>query len=64
LYHLLFVIVMKALSKMISVAMNKSFLLGFSVGPMTVGGLNISYLLFANETLIFCKEDPDHLRHL
>jgi hypothetical protein len=55
---------MKALSKMISVAMNKSFLLGFSVGPMTVGGLNISYLLFANETLIFCKEDPDHLRHL
>jgi hypothetical protein len=31
---------------------------------MNVGAFNISHLLFANGTLIFCGENPNHLRNL
>lgn len=44
---------MEALSKMVSAIVNGGFFLGFSVGSRNVGGLNISHLLFADDTLIF-----------
>lgn len=50
---LLFVIVMEALSRMISAVVNRGFVTGFSVGDTDRGTLNISHLLFANDTLIF-----------
>jgi hypothetical protein len=34
------------------------------MGYRSGGGLNISHLLFAGDTLIFCGENPDHLCHL
>lgn len=49
---LLFVIVMEALSKMMEKAV------GFSVGREGRNNLLISHLLFANDTLIFCENDP------
>jgi hypothetical protein len=32
--------------------------------PRIVGGINISHLLFVDDTLIFCGVDLDHLCHL
>jgi hypothetical protein len=57
--HLLFVFVMEALSRMISVAVNGGLLEGF-----TVGNTSVSHLLFADDTLIFCSACPAQLSHL
>jgi hypothetical protein len=55
---LLFVIVMemKALG---TTAMSGGLLSGSFVGTR----IDITHLLFANDTLIFCGVDPDYLRH-
>ena len=50
---LLFAIVMEALCKMISVALSGVFLSSFSMGHRDVNGIDISHLLFVNDTLIF-----------
>lgn len=55
----LFVIVMDALSRMFSAAVDGGLLSGFSVG-----GVNISYLLFADDTLLFCEPDRGHIQYL
>jgi len=61
--HFLFVIVMEALSKMITATDDRGFLTGFSVGsrPPTI---NISHLLFMDDTLVFYVANPSHLRVL
>jgi len=61
--HFLFIIVMEALSKMITATVDRGLLSRFSVGsrPPTV---NISYLLFVDDTLIFYGANPNHLRYL
>jgi hypothetical protein len=56
---LLFVFVMEALSRMLSAGINDELLKGFKVGNVT-----ISHLLFADDTLIFCKDNPDQLAYL
>ena len=65
---LLFVIVMEALGKMIYVVGSDLFIIIFKsrfyMEPRIVGGINISHLLFADDTLIYCAVDPDHLCHL
>jgi hypothetical protein len=61
---LLFVIVMEALRKLFTVAVHKGFLSGFSMGSGSNGVLNISHLLFADDTLVFCGANLDHLRFL
>jgi hypothetical protein len=58
---LLFVIVMEALSKMFTVTVNMSLLSGFSVNSRTSEAVNVSHLLFADDTLVFCRANPDHL---
>jgi hypothetical protein len=59
----LFVIVMEALSKMIIATVDRGFLSSFSVGSRPPA-VNISHLLFADDTLIFCGANPSHLRVL
>jgi hypothetical protein len=60
----LFVIVMEILSKMIYATVNGGLLSGFSVGSRSGGAINISYLLFANDSLIFCGTNPDNFHNL
>ena len=50
---LLFVFVMEALSRIISVVVHGGLLEGFTVGNST-----FSHLLFADDTLIFCNAVP------
>jgi hypothetical protein len=49
----LFVIVMEALSRMLSAIVNGGLLLGFSVGSRHSCVVDISHLLFADDTLFF-----------
>jgi hypothetical protein len=56
--HFIFIIIMEALSKMITSTVDKGFLKG-SRPPV----VNISHL-FTDDTLIFCEANPNHLRHL
>jgi hypothetical protein len=58
---LLFVIVMEALSKMFVVSIRRGFLSGFSVGTGSNVVFNIFHLFFADDTLVFCAANPDHL---
>lgn len=55
---LLFVVVMEALSKMMEKAVGEGLLVGFSMGREGRNNLLISHLLFADDTLIFCENDP------
>jgi hypothetical protein len=50
---------MKALGRMLFVAVSGGLLDGFSVSNVA-----FSHLLFADHTLIFCDALPAHLRHL
>jgi hypothetical protein len=56
---LLFVFVMEALIRMLSVGINEGLLEGFKVGDVVV-----SHLLYADDTLIFYKDNPDQLAYL
>jgi hypothetical protein len=60
LFAFLFVIVMEALGMMISAAVSRGLFSGLSVGTPS----NISHLLFANDTLLLCGVDPNHLCNL
>ena len=53
---LLFVIVMNAFSKMLDKAVRDGLMSGFRVGP-TRNSLQVSHLLFADDTLVFCDAD-------
>ena len=58
---LLFVLVMEAIGKMLDKAVHEGHLLGFNVGASTGRSLMVSHLLFADDTLIFCDANIDHL---
>jgi hypothetical protein len=58
---LLFVIVMEALSKLITAFIHRGLLSGFSLGSGSSEMVNISHLLFVDDTLVFCGVNADHL---
>jgi hypothetical protein len=60
---LLFVIVIEALSKMISTLVDGGLFSSFMVGSRSAIAINISQLLFADDTLIFSEANLDHLRN-
>uniref|UniRef100_A0A2N9EVU3 Reverse transcriptase domain-containing protein n=1 Tax=Fagus sylvatica TaxID=28930 RepID=A0A2N9EVU3_FAGSY len=55
---MLFVIVMEAFSRLIVKATGAGMLTGFSMGSIDSDPLEVSHLLFANDTLIFFGEVP------
>jgi len=61
---LLFVVVMEALSKMLNASMIQGLLSGFSVGIRNNEALVVNHLLFADDTLIFCGAQAEHVRNL
>ena len=58
---LLFDFVMEALSRMLDVAATVGQFSGFSVGNTASTSMMVSYLLFADDTLIFCDANPNQL---
>jgi hypothetical protein len=59
---LLFIIVMEALSKMLSGVVDCGRLSGLSVGSRPTV-INISHLLFVDDILVFSEANPDYLRY-
>lgn len=49
---------------MISTLVHNGFLAGYLLGDQNRGSLNISHLLFANETFLFCVADQNQIRVL
>ena len=58
---LLFVMVMEAVSRMLEKAVLEGRLSGFNVGVLVGRSLMVSHLLFADDTLIFCDANIDHM---
>ena len=61
---LLFDIVMEALSCIMDVAASVGQFLGFSVGSTASPSVMVSYLLFVDDTLIFCDANPSQIANL
>lgn len=61
---LLFVFVMEGLSRMTSALVSNGFVDGILLGTPDRGIINISHLLFADDTLIFCKPDRNQIQVL
>lgn len=60
----LFVLSMDVLNIMLKVAVDESFLFGFSMGGASFGSVIVSHLFFTDDALIFCEPDPNHIRSL
>ncbi|RVW88076.1 Transposon TX1 uncharacterized 149 kDa protein [Vitis vinifera] len=60
----LFVIAMKVFSAFLQRAVEGGYLSGCRVKGRSEEGALISHLLFADDTLVFCKPSQDHLTHL
>lgn len=60
---LLFILVMESLNKLIEQAKQAKLLSGFVVGRGSKQ-LDITHLFFVNDTLIFCRPEPNMLFHL
>ena len=61
---LLFVLVMDALGRMLDKAVLEGHLSGFSVGNLEGRSLAVSHLLIADDMLIFCEANLDHIDSL
>ena len=58
---LLFVLAMEALGRMLDKAVDEGRMSGFSVGNLEGRFLVVSQILFADDTLIFCKADLEQI---
>jgi hypothetical protein len=56
---LLFVVVMKALSRMMAATVDMGLVDGFSVGSRNNVGMVVLHLLFVDDTLIFCEANGE-----
>ena len=61
---LLFLLVMEVLSRLLKRIEEGGFLRGFQANSHSQGGLHISYLLFADDTIIFCDATREQLLYI
>jgi len=61
---LLFILVMETLSRLICKAIEVGFLEGIHINSSRSEDMWVSHLLFANDTLIFCKPEVGQLGYL
>jgi hypothetical protein len=59
----LFVLVMEAFSRMLGAFTSRGLITGFSVGSSEQAWVNVSHLLFADDTLIFCGVNASQISH-
>ena len=64
LFPLLFLLVVEVLSRLLKRTKNGNFLCGFQVGSHRQGGVHISYLLFADDTILFCDASREQLLYI
>jgi hypothetical protein len=55
---------MDILSRMLRKAEEEGCIKGFRVGSAGEGGLSITHLLFADDTVLFCDADPEQLMYI
>jgi hypothetical protein len=60
----LFVLVMEAFSRLLGAFISRGLILGFIVGSSELNRVNVSYLLFADDTLFFCGANESQIRHV
>jgi hypothetical protein len=60
----LFVLVMEAFSRMLGAFISRGLISGFTVGAREPNQVNVSHLLFADDTLVFCGADESQIRHV
>ena len=58
---LLFILIMEVLSRILKKTEEGGFIQGFHVGPINSTGIRISYLLFANDTILFCDASREQI---
>ena len=61
---LLFLLVMEVLSRLLRRTEEGDFLRGFQASPNARGGLHISHLLFADDTILFCDASREQLLYI
>ena len=61
---LLFLMVMEVLSRLLRRTEEGDFLRGFQASPNARGGLHISHLLFADDTILFCDASREQLLYI
>jgi exonuclease III len=60
----LFVLIMEAFSRMIDAIYSRGLISGFSVGSRNHDNVEVSHLLFADDTLVFCGADASQISYL
>jgi hypothetical protein len=60
----LFVLVMEAFSRMISAIYSRGLISGFSVGSREHDRVEVSHLLFVDDTLVFCGVDASQISYM
>ena len=60
----LFVLVMEAFSRMHRAFISWGLISGFTVGSSETNHVNVSHLLFANDTLVFCGVNESQIRNV
>jgi hypothetical protein len=60
----LFVLVMEAFTRMLGAFISRGLISGFTVGSSELNQVNVSHLLFADDTLVFCGANESQIRYV